>query len=383
MNRVARTLVLAAVGLALLSAPRSSPAQVTDRQSLGVGAHFQGYAFDDALGVDVANLLLIPVAYRLPVTETFSADLYAAYARGAVERPGGGGTFELAGPVDTRVRAVWRALPWAVVTASVNVPTGNESHDSEESLVASVLSTDLLGFRESTWGTGFGVTTGIATAHRVGSWGVGVGASYRTAGDFEPRTDTSFTYDPGNEARVRVALDRSFGEATKLTLGFTYQDFSTDQVDGRNLFQSGSRARVDGAFAFRTGAATWNAYAASIWRESGDVTLDILDAAGTVVGDTTFSTGSQTLAVVGITGAVPVSGDFRIRPTVDFRVQDREAGAGSGWVVAAGGDVPLRLFGSYDVFPRARGLLGEMDDEGGASRGFWGVELGFTVRIRP
>jgi len=40
-----------------------------------------------------------------------------------------------------------------------------------------MLATDLLGFREATWGTGFAVTTGIATARRGGQWGLGLGAS--------------------------------------------------------------------------------------------------------------------------------------------------------------------------------------------------------------
>ena len=77
------------------------------QQSLGISVNFQGLSFDEALGVEVANLLLIPIAYRFSVSEKFSADLYAAWAEGRVERENQ--TFVLNGAVDTRVRLSFQA----------------------------------------------------------------------------------------------------------------------------------------------------------------------------------------------------------------------------------------------------------------------------------
>ncbi|MBI4539231.1 MAG: hypothetical protein HY704_06970 [Gemmatimonadetes bacterium] len=368
---LACALVLLATGV------RAALAQ--DGQSLGVGVHFQGIQFDRALGADVANLILVPLAYRLPLGERLDTDVYAAYARGAVEV--GNQTLTLSGLVDTRIRASWQARPWAVVTVAVNLPTGNATHDPGEARVASVLATDMLGFREASWGTGFAVTSGVATAYRSGAWGIGFGASYRVAGDFEPRADTSFTYAPGDETRLRMALDRDIGQ-NKLTLGLTLQSYTQDKLDGRNLFQSGNRLRGDATYAFRRGRSTWTAYAADIWRERGDVTLDILGAGGAVVGDTTFHTGWQNLFIVGLSGATPL-GNLNVRPTVDLRVQAREDLGGAGWLLAAGGDVPLRILGEYDVFPRGRFLFGQLESDQGVSRSIWGGELGLTVRWSP
>jgi len=353
------------------------------QQSLGVSVNFQGLSFDKALGIDVANLLLIPIAYRFSVNEKFSADLYAAWAEGRVEREGE--TFVLNGAVDTRVRFSYQASPWAVLTVGAALPTGNATHDTQEAVVASVLSSDILGFNEASWGTGFAITTGVATVHRIGSWGVGFGASYRLADDFAPSADTAFSYSPGNESRIRVALDRNVGETGKFTGGVTFQTFQSDQLDGRNLFQAGDRVRVDASYAFRAGSSTWNAFVANLWRTDGDLSLQLIDDTGAVLGDSILSTGSQNLFMAGIGGAVPIGSTVYIHPMIDLRIQDRNDdgfNAGSGWILRGGVDLPLRLFTAFDFFPRVRGLFGQLTAEGGRSEGFWGIETGATIRFR-
>lgn len=353
------------------------------QQTLGVSVNFQGLSFDDALGIDVANLLLIPIAYRFSVNERFSADLYAAWAEGRVERENE--TFVLNGAVDTRVRLSFQASPWAVLTVGAALPTGNATHNTQEAVVASVLSSDILGFNEATWGTGFAITTGVATVHRIGSWGVGIGASYRLADDFEPSADTAFSYAPGNESRIRVALDRNVGETGKFTGGVTFQTFQSDQLDGRNLFQAGDRVRVDASYAFRAGSSTWNAFVANLWRSDGDLSLQLIDDTGAVLSDSIISTGSQNLLIVGIGGAVPVGSTVYIHPMVDLRLQQRSAAGvatNTAWVLRGGVDLPLRLFTAFDIFPRVRGLFGQLIAEGGASEGFWGIETGATIRFR-
>ena len=103
------------------------------------------------------------MALRVPVGQNLRFDLYSAWANGSVVQ--NGTTYTLSGPVDTSVKGSWQAMPGVLLTVGANVPTGNSTHDDEEALVAAVLSTDLLGFRESTWGTGFALTSSVALAH--------------------------------------------------------------------------------------------------------------------------------------------------------------------------------------------------------------------------
>jgi hypothetical protein len=68
---------------------------------------------------------------------------------------------------------------------------------------------------------------------------------------------------------------------------------------------------------------------------------------------------------------------------VDLKLQSREdstgSDAGSGWLVAAGGDVPLRVFGGHDFFPKARIMLGSLKDPAGEGVGVFGLEFKGTM----
>jgi hypothetical protein len=377
MKEPRRLLVAFLCPILSLAAPLAVRAQLSP-QTLGAGVQFQSYSLSEALGAEVATLTLLPVAYALPVGDRFDLELYGAYANGSVEK--GGSTFTLQGPVDSRIRARYQVSQWAILTALVNIPTGNSTHDAGEAVVASVLSTDILGFREANWGTGAAVTAGIATAHQAGDWGFGAGASYRLSNGFEPTEGTDITYQPGDEIRVRVGLDRNVGEGGKFTMGFTFQNFSEDLYNEKNLFQAGNRFRFDMSYALRAGRSTWALYAVDVWREAGDAFLDLVDPQGGIVGDTTLVVGSQNLLVLGINGSTPLGSTLRIRPSAELRYQSREEEHGEGWVMGAGADIPLRLSGSVDLFPRGKLLFGSLKAISGESESLWGLELGFTLR---
>lgn len=375
---VARLAALAGLaGLALLAA---TPARA-QRPTMGVGAEYRGLSFEDGLGADAAQLLLTPMALRLPVSRSLVLDLYAAWAQGRVEREGV--AYTLDGPVDTRLKASWQATPWALLSLGVTAPTGHATHDDQEARVASVLSSDLLGFQETTWGSGAALTSAVATAGRLGGFGVGVAASYAVRGGFEPDAGRDLTYRPGDETRLRLGFDRNLGTGT-VTGGLTFTRYDRDRAGGRNLFQAGDRLRADLAWAFRAGAGVWTVWAADVWRENGDLTLDVVDPAGAPLGDSTLATPSQNLVTAGVEGTVGLGGAWILKPRLDLRLQRREEPdgrrEGSGWLLAAGGDLPVRLFGGYDVFPRALLLVGSVEGGDGVGRRVLGAEVSATVR---
>jgi hypothetical protein len=47
--------------------------------------------------------------------------------------------------------------------------------------------------------------------------------------------------------------------------------------------------------------------------------------------------------------------------------------------VAAGGDIPLRIFGGHDFFPKARVLLGSLEDPAGNGVRVFGMEFKGTM----
>jgi hypothetical protein len=355
---------------------------VSGQYMAGVGVDYVGYAFDDGLGAEAAQLLMIPVGIRVAATSALTFDVSGAWAEGRIERQGS--QLKLSGPVDTGVRAAYQATQWGLLTLGVNLPTGNSQHDGEEALVAALLSTDLLGFRETTWGRGFAVTSSVAVARSIGSVGLGLAGAYSVRSKFNPSAEqTELEYQPGNEARIRLGFDRNFGNST-LTFGGTFINYSDDQVDDRNLFKAGNRYRFDATYAWRMAAGVWTFYAADLFRENGDRTLEVLDSNGVSQGSTNVETPSQNLAIVGLVGAVSLGGSFVFRPHVDFKLQTREDASGSdegsGWLVGMGGDLPMRVLGGYDFFPKARVILGSITASSGEGVGVIGMEFTGTVR---
>ena len=354
---------------------------VSAQQAIGVGMDYMGYSLDEGLGADAVQLFVIPVALRLPLGDAFSLDVAATWAQGKVEREGT--DFTLQGVTDTRLKLNWSATPWALVSFGASLPTGNSTHDGQEAIVASVLSTDLLGFREATWGTGPALTSAVATAARVGGWGIGIAGAYSVRGEFEPSDGIDLTYQPGNETRVRIGLDRNIGNST-FTMGATVMDYSSDQANSRNLFQAGRRMSFDATYAFRAGAGVWTIYTTDLVRDNGDLTLSIVNDLGAAVADTAIVTAKQNLFVAGLVGSIGVGGGFIFRPHVDFKLQDRTEpdgrDEGSGWMLAAGGDFPIRIFGGYDFFPKARLLYGSIVNGAGDGIRVVGAEFSGAVR---
>lgn len=355
---------------------------VSGQLVVGGGVDYLGYSFDDGLGASAAQLLTVPVAVRIPATSGLTFDVSSAWADGRIERDGT--QLALSGPIDTGVRAAYQATPWVLVTLGANLPTGNSMHDRGEAVVASILSTDLLGFRETTWGRGFALTSSVAVARSFGSLGVGLAGAYSLRGTFKPSEEqTDLEYQPGNEGRVRLGVDRNFGNST-LTLGATFINYTDDRANGRNLFKAGNRLRFDATYAFRMGAGVWTLYGADLVRQNGEQTLMVVDSQGDSVDVANVPTAKQNLALGGVIGAVGLGGGFVFRPHVDVKYQSRDDGtgsdAGSGWLVAAGGDLPLRVFGGYDFFPEARVLLGSIKSGTGAGVSVFGMELRGTMR---
>lgn len=356
-----RLLLGAALAVAL-AAP--ADAQLAQDFGVTVAPGYRTFSLDESTGAGSISLLLLPAAVYVPIGSRFSLDAYAAYAMGSADI--GGETMELKGPVDTQIRGTWAATPWSRLTVGLNVPTGHGTHTDEEAQVAAILSTDLLGFREARFGVGFGVTTGVALAHQLGDWGVGYGLSYRMTGEFEPSEGSSLVYSPGDELVARVALDRNVGVGGKVTLGGTFQHFSEDEIGENNLFEPGARVRGDASYSFRAGSATtMTLFVTDLWRQEGESTFS-----GAV--------GAQNVLIAGV--GADLGGRLGLTPSADVRVLSHGDGVGSGWIAGAGTGLDLGV-GPLDLTPRARVMLGSIEDMTGEGQGLTGFELELIARF--
>ena len=238
------TSVLVGIGLAV--APATMLAQSVLDGSIRLAPQYMTYDIGAPIGMRVSQLA-IPLAVVIPVRRGVTIDIGTAWASAEVR--GGEMHSSIAGLTDTQVRASWTLGTDAVVlTAGMNVPTGRATVTEQQIDAAGLIGNDFLAFPISNMGTGFGGTGGVAVARPAGAWNVGIGASLRYSGRYEPFEigGQRAQYEPGNEYRLRAGADRAlFGG--RVSVGATLAMFGDDAAGG-TTYSTGNRYIMQGAW---------------------------------------------------------------------------------------------------------------------------------------
>ncbi|MDB4881070.1 MAG: hypothetical protein JWL60_2516 [Gemmatimonadetes bacterium] len=263
MTRIAFLPTLAA----LLAAAGSAGAQSALDGELRLAPQFQQYRLAAPTDETIAQLVL-PVFLTMPFGPRFSMDVGTAYARARVVSSAG--VSQVEGLTDTQVRGnLTLGSDFVVITAGLNLPTGQRSVTLEQFTAASRMGSDFLAFPISNMGTGFAATGGVAVARPLGDWSVGAGAAMRRSQEYEPFNipNQSLAFRPGNEYRLRLGADRAAGRG-RLALGLTYSAFGQDDAAG-SRYNVGDRIIGQGAYS-TTRAGTDLVFAAyDVFRRAG------------------------------------------------------------------------------------------------------------------
>jgi len=358
--------VFASLGMAL-AGPLA--AQLASERA-GAGVFFERYGFSDAasLGIESVTLLTVPFAVRFDATPAIGLQLSGAWARGSMT-PANGQELTMAGLTDTELRATFAFRNQAfVLTAIALLPTGHSQLTDNEAQVAGLIAADVLPFRITNWGTGGGFGASVSAAAPVGSFAAGVSAGYVVAREFEPLdADQSFVYRPGNQLHITAALDRDVGTTAKASLRLSFQAFATDEANGANLYQAGSRFQATGSYAFAAGArASAIVYAGFLHRAEGqfEVQTDVRPAQ------------DQFLAGGGI--RFPL-GRGILQPGLDLRLLSGTDDADSGHTIGVGATAEWPV-GGATVAPALRARFGSAQGSGSESA-FTGAEAGLAIRF--
>jgi hypothetical protein len=285
-------------------------------------------------------------------------DANAAYADATYEV--GGESSELSGLTDLTLRVLVPMMrDRARLILAGNIPTGTETLTEAQLPVAAVLTTDLLTMPVRTFGSGAGVTAGVALAQPVGDWIAGGIVVYRMGGAYEPIAPAAGgapggEFRPGSEFRMRLGLERPRIGGTTWRLAGSWSRFAPDAADGSDLFARGDRLLGEAVaeFPFGRGAATM--YGWGMYRSESEI----------FAGPEPEMAPSSTLAGVGGVLAHPVTATFTLRPRAELLVQRGEPGFGSGngWIARAGSGASFRL-GSMRVDPAVLVQVGGLEDD--------------------
>jgi hypothetical protein len=327
--------------------------------------------------------LAIPVFVSIPAGSRLTFDVGTAYARAWVNS--GGERSEINGLTDTQLRGnLTLGSDFVVLTAGVNLPTGNASVTLDQLTAAGRIGNDFLSFPVSNMGTGLAATGGIAVARPVGLWNVGIGAAVRRSTSYEPFDvpGQSFRYQPGNEVRARVGIDRPVASG-RLALGVTYSAFGREDAGG-SAYNTGDRVIAQGSITGLVGSSDLTVAAYNVFRGPGDYASG--DRAGREnIANLFASLGVRLLGTV-------------IEPSVEVRHWAQNVYAPRGTTGAAAsrsqssvlGTVGVRArvgFGALAVYPGASfgmGALATSDRNGNAVRAdLEGFRLQLAMRVAP
>ena len=226
------------------------------------------YRIDAPADVTVSELA-IPVFVAVPLGSRASFDVGTAYARARVSS--GAEHSDINGLTDVQLRAQYTlGNDFVVLTGGINLLTGNASVSLDQLPAASLIGNDFLAFPVSNMGTGLAVTGGAAMAYPLGVWNLGAGASVRRSRAYEPYAvpGESFRYQPGNEVRLRVGVDRPVAEG-RLAFGATYAAFGQDDAGG-SAYNTGDRFIALGELTGRMGEHDYTVAAYNVFRAPGN-----------------------------------------------------------------------------------------------------------------
>jgi len=357
----------------LLAAAAPLEAQSFDDVSARIAPQIHSYTIDAPASTKIREFS-VPLFVLVPVAPRLTVDLGTAYARSHVEQTALGKTTtsDIAGLTDTQIRANYvLGNDFVVLTAGVNLPTGQSRVPLDQVPAASLIGSDFLGFPISNMGTGFGETGGIVVARPVSDWNVGAGISMRRTERYEPfdaGAEGTLRYQPGNEYRARVGADHAVGTG-RVTLGFTYATFGNDELAG-SIYNTGNRYITQVAFTDdvgpgKIGVGAWN----------------LLRTAGTLA-DSTFL-GHEDITSAAVSYALTV-GRASIEPNVEARSWAQQDAATS-FLTTVGVRSQLDA-GGFTLMPGVGYSLGRVaaQDPGGADvtarlRGFHAT---LTIRLR-
>lgn len=370
-----------ASALALLAAPALRAQEVVPQTtnptvlSVAVGTHYQGYSFGSGSDVDKSSLFLIPIAFQMVVAPGMVLDAYTVNVQARVTS--GSTVLKFNGQLDSWARLRWQYTPSTVVAIGISIPTGEGKQTAEQAAVASVISNDLLGYREGNWGAGGSTTAGIVTSWKPGNWRLSAGASFRLAAGFESQVDTVLRYNPGSELRGRIGAVRTFSSGT-LESGLTVQTFTIDKRDKKNIFQAGPRVRFDLSYDLPSTRISF----ANLWRSKGDLIAPIINALnGTYLRDTLITVGWQNLIISSASGTLRVADTFNLVPEASFRIRSASDRNGRGSMATVGVMVPF-VYAKWAIFPGVKYGVGTLIPSltGSSSTGFRGGELSLIIR---
>jgi len=335
------------------------------------GVVFESYSFGPGLAFNRITELTIPVGVSQRVGGRLVIDLSTAFASASVS-DARGGTITHSGLVDTDLRATFNVVPGKLVFNVVGtIPTGATAVPDATIPLFGATATDLLGFTTPGFGSGGGVSTGFASAFRMGqNWAVGTGASYRYAASYVPVQDGTEMM-PGGEIRGRLGIEGPFGGGKYFRGAFVYTTSGANDLGAGEQSAIGDRFLVYGSVSMPMGNSHLTLYGWDMRRGRARDSADTL----------TISVPRGNVLAVGGRLDRPMSPKTILSPILEFRHELTGPGQTMellGYLLRAGSDLRYRLTDRATAVLQAQVAFGTLHD-GGTTASIFGPRVSALI----
>ena len=242
----------ACVAVAVTAPELRAQIKLAGNTETGIGPVFEYWKFgsdgipqptvDGSASVNVrrATQWSIPLAVAVPIGSRWKIDLNGAYAHSEVSLAAadpvtGSDSYTLSGLNDLRIRATGHIVGDNVlVTAGVNLPTGETEFDEEQLSALRVVSAPALSFQVPVLGSGGSGTLGLVLAKQLGQWAWEFGTSYEMRRQYTPiavAAGIPVDFSPGDAVRLSLGTSRLFGQHS-MTFGVSADFYSSEELEG-------------------------------------------------------------------------------------------------------------------------------------------------------
>lgn len=347
---------------ALLSVPAASAAQ--QGVDVRVSSLFESYTFDAGLPFKKVTEFTVPLVITYQLGRFGNIALSSGYATVSLtsSNPTQLADQTVSGVLDTEARLSVNVVPGRLVALFTgSVPTGVKTVAFEELSILGAISSDVIGFSTSNFGTGGSVGGGFAGAVPLGRMAVGFGATYKRSLEYQPVLGQPDDLRPGAEVRLRTGIEGPIARRTYIRLAGIYARRGKDHIDEAARNGVGNRIVGYAAVNQGLGSSQITLYAFDVFRGNPQIEQTATGAAFLPRGNL-FGVGGELSIPLGFTTSVVPRFEYRLSNAAPDTVNTSFERLGQS--LRVGADFRARAMQNVAVVLHVDGLTGSVRQSG-------------------
>lgn len=364
--------------LVLLAAPTAVAAQ--GDLDIRVSTLFESYSFGAGLPFSRVSEFTVPLAVTYQLGRFGSVALSSGYATVSLTSsdPTQLPDQTISGVLDTEARLSVNVVPGRLVALFTgSLPTGVKTVAFQELSILGAISSDVIGFSTSNFGTGGSVGGGFAGAVPLGRMAVGFGATYKRSMEYQPIQGRPDELRPGAELRLRTGIEGPLARRTYIRIAGIYARRGKDDISGATQNGVGNRFIGYAAVNHGLGSNQITLFVFDVFRGDPQIEQTLTGAALLPRGNL-FGAGGEVTIPIGVTSSLIPRFEFRHSTAALDEVNTSLEKLGQS--LRVGADFRARAMQNVAVVAHVDALTGSVR-QSGADIGITGFRIALHIEL--